>query len=390
MPKKATSQSEMDQLLKEQAGRAVPFTPGTVIEGTVISSSSTRVWVDINGVALGVVPERELTTLGGDLKPGDAISASVLVLEDNRGNVILSLRRASRDKVNTELEEHQKSGEPIDVKVSDANKGGLLIEYGDYTGFLPVSQLATEHYPRVDGGNPDEILAKLRELVGQTLSVKVINFDQRSGKLIFSEKAAGDTQQEAKLKHITEGEVMEGTITGIVDFGVFVRLGRDDEAVEGLVHISELTWGRVSDIHGLFEVGQKVKVLVVSTADNRVSLSIKRLEADPWTQAASALAEGQKVSGTVLRSTAFGAFVRLPGDIDGLVHISEITKDKITDPTERLEIGKEYEFKVISIDTEQHRIGLSFRQLNEPASGDAEEAPKKRRGKKVVEVEEAE
>lgn len=385
-PAKATSMT-MESFLKEQGGKVVPFVPGSVIEGTVISSSSTRVWVDIHGVAVGVIPERELSVLSTELKPGDPVVASVLVLEDKKGNTILSLRRADRERISNELNARTKDGQPTQVRISDANKGGLLVEMGDFTGFLPVSQLASEHYPRVDGGNPDEIFAKLKELVGQTLTVKVLTFDPQQGKLIFSEKAAGDAAQEEKLKNIKEGDVLEGTITGIVAFGIFVRLGNDENSLEGLVHISEIAWGRVTDIASMYQENQTVKVLVVSTADNRVSLSIKRLLPDPWQEAASKYKVGDNVSGQVTRITPFGVFVRLDGEIDGLVHISEISSERITDPGTILHQAESYEFKIISIDPSQHRLGLSFKRLNEPETADEPivdgEAPKKKAAKKT-------
>jgi len=382
----------MESILKEQGGNVVPYVPGSVVEGTVISSSSSRIWVDIQGVAVGVIPERELSVLSGELKPGDPVVASVLVLEDKKGNIVLSLRRADRERITNELTGRLKDGQPMQVKVSDANKGGLLIELGDFTGFMPVSQLASEHYPRVEGGNPDEIYAKLKELVGQTLTVKVLTFDPQQGKLIFSEKAAGDAAQEARLKNIKEGDQLEGVITGIVDFGIFVKLGSDDDALEGLVHISEIAWGRVTDINSMYTVGEKVKVLVVSTADNRVSLSIKRLLPDPWQEAASKYKVNELVKGQVTRITPFGVFVRLDSEIDGLVHISEISNERITDPGSILKMGEGYEFKIISIDPAQHRLGLSFKRVNEPVASEAapaaetaatteEEAPKKAKKK---------
>lgn len=397
MAKKPTPQPDsltMESLLKEQGGHVVPFVPGSVIEGTVISSSSSRIWVDINGVAVGVIPERELSVLSSELKPGDPIVASVLVLEDKKGNIVLSLRRADRERITGELTGRVKDGQPMQVKVSDANKGGLLIELGDFTGFMPVSQLASEHYPRVEGGNPDEIYAKLKELVGQTLTVKVLTFDQAQGKLIFSEKAAGDAAQEARLKHIKEGDILEGTITGIVDFGIFVKLGSEEDSLEGLVHISEIAWGRVSDIASLYKAGDRVKVLVVSTADNRVSLSIKRLLPDPWQEAASKYKVNDLVKGQVTRVTPFGVFVRLDSEIDGLVHISEISNERITDPGTILHMGETFEFKIISIEPNQHRLGLSFKRVNEPAVPETtkaatpseektEEAPKKVTKKKA-------
>lgn len=372
----------MESLIRVQGGHVVPFTPGAVVEGTVLSSSATRIWVDIGGVAVGVIPERELSMLAAEIKPGDPVMASVLVLEDERGNIVLSLRRADRERITNELNARLKDGQPTQVRITDANKGGLLVEMGDYTGFLPVSQLASEHYPRVDNGNPDEIYARLKDLVGQTLSVKVLNFDTSQGKLIFSEKAAGDTLQEKKLARIKEGDTLEGVITGIVDFGIFVRLGDGEEALEGLVHISEIAWGRVSDISAHFKVGDTVKVLVVSTADNRVSLSMKRLLTDPWQEAAAKYKVGDTVNGSVTRITPFGVFVRLAADIDGLVHISEIANERITDPGTILHMGESFDFKIISIDPQQHRLGLSYKRLNEPeptaSDSETDEKPKKK------------
>ena len=379
----------METIMREQGGRVVPFIPGAVVEGTVLSSSASRIWVDIGGVAVGVIPERELSVLSSELNPGDPISASVLVIEDERGNIILSLRRADRERISNELNSRVKDGQPMQIKVSDANKGGLLIELGDYTGFLPVSQLASEHYPRVENGNPDEIYARLKDLVGQTLTVKVLNFDPSQSKLIFSEKAAGDTIQEAKLQHIKEGDALEGAVTGIVDFGIFVRLGDGENALEGLVHISEIAWGRVTDIASIYTVGDNVKVLVVSTADNRVSLSIKRLLPDPWQEVAKKYQIGDIVKGNVTRVTPFGVFVRLDTEIDGLVHISEISSDRITDPGTILHLGENFSFKIISIDPEQHRLGLSFKRLNEtaaekPAEGVATATTEEEKPKKVA------
>lgn len=377
-----TEITDMESLLKSSGGKVVPFTPGAVIQGTVISSSATRIWVDIQGLTVGVIPQRELSVLSGELKPGDPIISSVLVLEDDRGNMILSLRKADRERILNELKDRLADGQPMQVRVSDANKGGLLVELGDFTGFLPVSQLASEHYPRVDGGNPDEIFVRLKDLIGKPLSVKVINFDQSQGKLIFSEKAAGDVLQEEKLSNIKDGDILEGTITGIVDFGLFVKLGDDQDSLEGLVHISEIAWGRVTDISAHYKVEEKVKVIVVSTAENRVSLSIKRLLPDPWQEVASKYIIGDTVKGLVTRVTPFGVFVRIDTDIDGLVHISEISNERITDPGSILHLGESFEFKIISIDPNQHRLGLSFKKLGDTDSGKDDEKKEDKSKKK--------
>lgn len=363
----------MEDVVKQKSGDLIPYRVGAVVECTVLHATSKVVYVDIGGIAMGVIPEREMSTLPKSLKPGDSIHASVIALEDYKGNMVMSMRRADRDRIYTELTTAFDDGHPIDVIVSDANKGGLLIEVGDYTGFLPVSQLASRHYPKVENGNPDEIFVRLKELIGQTLSVKVITFEPKQGKLIFSEKAAGDKEQEERIKGIQVGDSMEGTISGIVDFGLFVQLQNEGKELEGLIHISEVAWGRVSNLDERFEIGQKIKAVVVSTEDNRVSLSLKRLTPDPWKDIEERFKLGDVVKGNVTRITPFGVFVKLDDEIDGLVHISELADERIADPSEILSPGQEYPFKVISIEPKKHRLGLSYKQ----AIGATASAPKK-------------
>lgn len=368
-PKKTASALTMEKVVEEKGGDLIPYRIGTIVDATVIHATSKVVYVDIGGIAMGVIPEREISTLPKSLNPGDTISASIISMEDTKGNMVLSMRRADRDRVVSELRHSYEDSDTIDVTVSDANKGGLLITVGDFTGFLPVSQLASRHYPKVDGGNADEIYAKLKELVGTVMTVKVITFEPKQGKLIFSEKAAGDKEQEERIKGIKVGDTMEGVISGIVDFGLFIQLTNEEKELEGLIHISEVAWGRVSNLDSMFEIGQKIKAIVVSTDDNRVSLSLKRLTPDPWKDIESRYKEGQVVKGTVTRITPFGVFVKLDDEIDGLVHISELSDERVNDPADILSPNQEYNFKILTIEPKKHRLGLSFKQAIEKKAG---------------------
>ena len=382
----------MEQLIKDAGLTLIPFHQGQIVEATVIQASASKIWADINGLTIGVVPEREMSILTDNLKPGDKIHALVVDVEDERGNMILSLRRADQERLNDDLKAKFQEGKTVDVIVKEANKGGLLIDIGDYQGFLPVSQLASRHYPKVDGGDPDKIFSRLKDLMGETLEVKIINFDSNAKKLIFSEKAAGDREQEEKLSQIKEGETVEGTVTGIVEFGIFVKIGEGKSEIEGLVHISEIAWGRVTNLTELYKVGDKIKVLIVSTDENRVSLSVKRLQNDPWRTAAKKYKISDTMNGEVTKITDYGLFVRIDNEIDGLVHLSEMMAEKaekIEDISEKFEIGKKYNFRIISFDPDAHRLGLSLKSeeedsKNKKKTADAEDKKEKKTFKIVA------
>jgi len=372
----------MKDLVAVYSNRLVPFKESDVIEVKVLEVRRNKIIVDVAGFCIGVIPEKEFSPEMETLKPGDKVLAYVLVTENSEGNCVLSLKRADKEKVTKILEEKFTTGAVLAVKCHDANRGGLLCIFGDYDGFLPVSQLATSHYPKVSSGDKDEILVKLRQFVGQVLQVKILSFEPNSNKLIFSEKAAGDVVQQEKIKNYQIGQVLEGEITGIVDFGLFISL----EDIEGLVHISEVSWERVENLKDKFKVGEKVKVQVISTENNRVSLSIKRLTEDPWLKEVAKYKVGDKVDGKITRITPFGAFVTFD-KIDGLVHISEMG-EKIANPAELVEVGKNYEFVIISVEPELHKLNLSMKK-SEPKekTEKAEKASdKKKEEKKTTKV----
>lgn len=361
---KKTKIDSMESLIAEAGDQLLPYKEGEIVEAKVLSVSRNKIWTDVAGISLGYVPEKEIT-LNSDIKVGDTIYAYVILLEDEDGNVVLSLKRADRERYWKDMEERYKTGDPVEITINEANKGGLISEIGGIPGFLPVSQLSPEHYPRVSGGDREEILTRLNKLIGQKVLVKVINCDKATNKLIFSEKAVDAEKLASKIEKYKVGDVVEGNISGIVDFGLFVKI---DPMVEGLVHISEVSWSRVNDLNQLFKVGDTIKVMVIAVEDGRLSLSLKRLANDPWVSAAKKYKIGQKIKGTVTKVTPFGAFVSLDEEIDGLVHVSELSSQHIIDPGQVVELGKEYEFKIISIEPDTHRMGLSMKALEEKSA----------------------
>ncbi len=362
----------MEALVEEAGDSLIPFHTGEVVNALVTAVTKGSVWVDVAGVSIGIIPEREFSFGTLDLKPGDTVSAYVLSLEDKEGHVVLSLRRADRERLWITLKDKFENAEVVQAKVVEANKGGLMAEIGGVVGFLPISQLASNHYPRSVQGNRDEISTKLSELVGETFNVKIINFDKTTNKLIFSERAAGDAAAEERLSKIEVGSIVKGKITGIVDFGLFVHIGDD---VEGLVHISEVSWDRVNDLRTLYSVGDQIDVQVVGISDGKVSLSIKRLSTDPWVAGVSQMHVGDVIDGTITRITPFGAFVKLNDVVDGLVHVSELAMERVEDPNTIVSIGEKKQFKVMSIDQQAHRISLSLKAMKAKAKDAVVEKP---------------
>lgn len=354
----------MKDLVDQVGNRLIPIRPGELFEVKILQILKNKILVDVGGFSLGIIPEQEFSPEMGDLKVGDKILAYVLTQENDQGYAILSLRRADRERITKLLQEKFETSQILQVKATSANKGGLLCQFGDFEGFLPVSQLATSHYPKVASGDRSEILNRLQDLINQAFQVKILNFEPNSGKLIFSEKAAGDVVLQEKIKKIKIGQKLSGEITGIVNFGLFVKVKLPDKSeMEGLVHISEVSWDHIEDLSREFRVGSKIEVEVISTENNRLSLSIKRLLPDPWLKEAENFQVGEIAEGTVTKITPFGAFVKV-GRLDGLVHISELGKDT-SDVREVLEEGKIYKFAIVSIEPELHKLSLSLKNIQD-------------------------
>jgi small subunit ribosomal protein S1 len=359
---------------------------GSVITGTVVSVSKNRLVVDLNGVAVGIAAGREthdsFDTIK-DLKEGDEVKTVVIEEENEDGMVVLSLKKASQATTWDRFEKAFKNAELIDIVVTEANKGGLLIDVDGIKGFIPVSQLAPIHYPRVEDANSTEILSRLQKLVSQKLAVKIINIDRASGKMILSEKAAMEIDAKKSLGELKVGDRVTGRVSGVVKFGIFVTF----DGLEGLVHISEIAWGHVSNPHQYAKVGDSVNVEIIGIENDKLSLSIKRLVPDPWAEIEAKYPIGSRVSGTINRFSQFGAFVQLEDDINGLIHLSEISSQKVDDPSDFLTVGEEVEAQVINIDRDEHRIGLSLKAVKEPErkSGAKAEIKEEKKEEKVVE-----
>lgn len=352
---KTTPIKTMEDIIAVAGADIVPFRQGDVIEVSVTQVSKAKIMVDIGGLALGFIPERELSYEARDIQPGDNVLAYVLADENDEGYVVLSLKRAEKEQTWRMLEEKTGTGDFFTVKVAQANKGGLLVRFGDIEGFIPVSQLSSQTLGRI--ADRDRLTERLNELVGQNLKVKAITTDKAANRLIFSEKAVANIEAEEKIKALKVGDTVKGKVTGIVDFGLFMDLG----GIEGLVHISEVAWERIDDLRTRFSVGDELEVQIVDIDGSRVSLSLKRLLPDPWAESIKAYSVGQVVNGEVTRVTPFGAFVKFDPVLDGLVRVNEIVEEG-ENPNEVLEVGKRYDFKILSIDPAARQIGLSYKQ----------------------------
>jgi small subunit ribosomal protein S1 len=343
-----------------------------VVEGSVIALSKSEVHLDIDGISTGVIRGKELVDESGEtatLKVGDRAKATVLEMENENGEMELSFRLAGHEKAWSELDALLSKKEPIEVTVVAANKGGLMVKVGRIDGFLPVSQLTPEHYPRVEGGDKSRILELLTKFVGQAITVKILDIDEDASKLIVSEKAAWEEQRAEALRDFQPNQTIEGTVTGVVDFGIFVGFG---DGLEGLVHISELAWQRIENPHAAYKVGDPIKAIIIGIEGSKISLSIKRLEDDPWQQAVEKYRVGDTVKGKVARLNTFGAFVELDDIIHGLCHISELSRKRVRDAAEIVRPGDTKEFKIISFDPLQHRLGLSLKALEPEIEGESD------------------
>jgi small subunit ribosomal protein S1 len=329
---------------------------GDVIEGTITSVRKHEVWLDLGANGVGVVMRREIGH-GQKLEIGEKVTTSVVDPEMDEGYALLSMKRAVKDRGWDELQRVFEAQEIIEISPYDANRGGLLVELEGIRGFLPVSQLAAGHYPRVSGADKDEILQKLNALVGQILRVRVLDVSRKDNKLIFSEKEAIKDDMQSRFSELKVGDEVEGVVTGVIDFGAFVNV----DGIEGLVHISEISWERVEDPREYVKNGQTIKAKIIAIDKDRLSLSMKQMNEDPWLQEVKAFKKGTVVEGKITRITPFGAFVQLSSAVEALVHVSEMSNDEAVDPEKIFQLNEKKQFKVIDIDTEARKIALSLK-----------------------------
>jgi len=345
---------------------------GDVIEGSVIALDSNAIYLDLGVFGTGIVMGREIKDgLGATdkIKVGDKVSATVTDLENEDGYIELSIREASIERAWQDLEEKQVNGEVFETKILDANKGGLIVEVNGINGFLPVSQLTNEHYPRVEEGEKSKILEKLRSFIGTEMKVKVLDTDREGEKLIVSEKAAYSDEEKKAISELKVSNVIEGEVSGVVDFGAFVKFlppskldsTREEDKLEGLVHISELAWQLIDNPREVVKTGDKVKCQIIGIDDTRVSLSTKALQKDPWSDVEKKYKAGETYGGQVRKINHFGAFVYLDDNIHGLAHVSELLEQNPGKNIEDiLEVGKSYKWKILSIEPKEHRMGLGL------------------------------
>lgn len=336
--------------------------PGELIEGSVIFKGKNKMLIDLAGVATGIVSGRELRDSMNtfrDLKAGDLIAALVLEEENDEGMVVLSLRMASQQKAWDRFHKMIEDDKTMKFTAQEANKGGLLANIDGIRTFLPVSQLSPTNYPRVNNADSSEIISRLAKFIGHTFTVKIITLDEASGKIVVSEREAMAEERSKTLETLAIGSAKDGMVSGIVKFGIFVSF----EGLEGLVHISEIAWGHVKNPSEFAQIGDKVKVKIIGIDGEKLSLSIKQLTRDPWEEIAQRYPVGKKVEGSVVRFADYGAFLALEKDITGLVHLSELSHEKVEDPSEALKIGQKVEAQVINIDIDERRIGLSIKAL---------------------------
>jgi small subunit ribosomal protein S1 len=349
-----TSSLTMDDLLSSV--EIEPLKTGDVVEGKVISIRKHEAWIDLGANGVGVVMRREISH-GQKLEEGQSIVTSVVDPEIDDGYALLSMRRAAKDRGWDELQNMFDSQEIVEALPYDANRGGLLVELEGIRGFLPVSQLAAGHYPRVSGADKDEILQKLNQLVGVPIRSRILDLNKKDNKLIFSEKEAVKDDMQERFSTLKSGDEVEGVVTGVIDFGAFVNV----DGIEGLIHISEISWERVENPKDYVKTGQKIKAKIIAIDKDRLSLSLKQMTEDPWLSEVKNFKKGELVEGKVTRITPFGAFVQLSPSVEALVHVSEMSDDDGVDPEKIFQLNETKKFKVIDIDTEARKIALSLK-----------------------------
>ncbi len=360
----------MAELLEEaeRSEHAVrPLRSGETVEGTVAAISGDEVLVDLGGRSAGVLSLRDSNSaLDEPLEIGDSVHALVVHAEGPQGHAVLSLRRARGTRRWSEMEENQKQGAVLTAPVVEANRGGVVVDVG-LRGFVPLSQLSSLGALERPATPTESVPEAVRALIGKELTVKVIEVDQKRDRLILSEKAATqEIRRQRKARAASElkvGDMLDGTVTHITGFGLFVDVGIAD----GLVHRSEITWDKAVNPMTLHRVGDQVRVVVtgIDPEKERISLSIKRLQQDPWELVGTEIAEGGVYDATVTRLMPFGAFVRIAEGLEGLVHVSELASHRVATPGDAVQEGERVRVRVVAVDRERRRLSLSIRQADE-------------------------
>lgn len=333
---------------------------GDVVSGVVIAKEPRRLFVNLGALGTGVVFGTEYIRSRDkikDLNPGDTISVKIVSLENEEGYLEVSLKEADKDETWNRIRALKQERAILALPVIEANRGGLIMELFGIRGFLPVSQLTLEHYPRVEGGEKEKILERLKAFVGQELRVRILDLSPKDDKLIFSEREAKEDAIRALVEKYNVGDIVEGEITAVVNFGAFMKFG--EPPLEGLIHVSEFDYKLVDDPGKYVAVGDPVKAKIISIEHNRISLSLKALKENPWDRVLERYERDAIYPGRVLKIIPFGALVQLDPEIHGVAHVSQFAGD-LELLKQELEPGKTYPFRVISIEPKEKRIGLQL------------------------------
>lgn len=359
--------TSMEALLAGKSKGVVTLRRGDVVEGVVMRIDRDEVLLDVGAKSEGVLPLHEARSLSAEkiteLKVGDTLLVYVVRSEDSEGSMALSVDRALGERGWLDLQKSLENGALVTGKVTGCNRGGLLVEAVGVNGFIPLSQLATRPMMPTEG----QVENPLSAFVGRELQLKVLELNRRRNRLILSERAAvqewRSQQREKLLGEIQEGQVQKGRVTGIRDFGVFVDLG----GIEGLIRLSELAWGRLASPEELVKLGQEVEVLVLKLdrEAKKIALSLRRAQSDSWGKIVGKFREGQVVSGTITKLAPFGAFAQIEGGVEGLIHISELSDRRIGHPKEIVKEGEVFPLKILRIEPERQRLGLSLKQAHQ-------------------------
>ena len=368
-----TNNQSMEALLASESLNIDLPKAGEIRKGTIASISPNQILISIGAKSEGVVAGKELEQLTEEersgLEVGQELDVFVISPEDSNGNVVLSLKRAFEQLAWENVEKMIDDETVIDTKIIGFNKGGLIAAIGSLRGFVPSSQISAIRRAQSTGDKPEQ---RYQKMVGQPISVRIVEVDRERRRLILSERAASsESRSELKervINELEEGQTYTGRVTSLADFGAFVNINGAD----GLVHLSEISWDHVTHPKEVLEVGQEVdvKVINIDREKRRIGLSIRALQDDPWKSRMESFSVGQLVEGVITRLTKFGAFARLEGDIEGLIHISELSENRVEHPKEVLHEGDVKTLRIIRIEPEQHRIGLSLRKVDSAAFAD--------------------
>ncbi|MEK7123470.1 MAG: S1 RNA-binding domain-containing protein, partial [Patescibacteria group bacterium] len=351
VPKK----SAMESLMKSEDSFFQSRKLGDIVSGRLLAKKGNSVYVDLGFGKNGIIYGREYLAAADlikKIKVGEEVKAKIVDEENEDGYIELSLKEAGAEMKWDEFRKKMEEKSIVSAKILDANTGGLVVNIEGEKGFLPVSHLSSAHYPRVEGGAKDKILEELKKFAGKEINVRIIDLNQQENKLIVSEKAVGSEIVRKELEGYKIGDVIDGTVNGVVDFGAFIKFGND---LEGLCHVSEIDWKLIEKPSDVLKPGQDVQAKIIGIDGPKVSLSLKALKTDPWL--AMPYKKDDVVEGGVTKHNSFGAFIQLDADIHGLCHISEFRGEE--EIKKQLELRKKYKFKNLGVDAADHKMPLS-------------------------------